>query len=119
MTSFVRKNLLTLSGQFFENSSGCICDFSSTSSTGPTGPVDPASVTAVLSYNNLAGLRASTIIQLSLETDGVTWTGNWDSSACQGGRVDWVVYSAGGSPTPIVSATEGSFQILANKANVI
>jgi hypothetical protein len=98
MNRFVRKNLLTISGTF-ENASG----------------TQPTSVTAVLHYRDLSDAPATTTINLSLGTDGVTWSGAWDSSAAKEGRVEWMVYSSGG----VVAAAEGAFSIEANCANTV
>lgn len=143
MVQFVRKNLLTISGQFFPpgigNPSGTPPNdnpFPTTPST-PIAPVtvQPSSVTCVLTY--YAPVSAPTIgsfpsygapsvvppvpspsplkatISLVLQSDGVTWTGTWDSSVAEG-RVDWVIYSAGA----VVAAAQGNFVVSANSANV-
>jgi hypothetical protein len=52
-------------------------------------------------------------ISLTLQSDGVTWQGTWDSSVAEG-RVDWVVYSAGS----VQAAAQGTFYVQANSANV-
>ena len=52
-------------------------------------------------------------INLTLQSDGVTWMGTWDSSVAQG-RVDWAIYSEGS----VQAAAQGTFYVQANSANV-
>ena len=52
-------------------------------------------------------------ISLTLQSDGVTWMGAWDSSVAQG-RVDWAIYSEGS----VQAAAQGTFYVQANSANV-
>jgi hypothetical protein len=96
-----------------------------------TTPPEPATVTCVLSYSapvspptwNCApgapfvcpppAPKLSATIVLTLQSDGVTWSGTWDSSVAEG-KVDWVVYSTGS----VVAAAQGSFVVNANAANV-
>lgn len=66
---------------------------------GPTGPSCPPQLTQTIS--------------LTLQSDGVTWSGTWDSSVAEG-RVDWTVWSTG----PVVAAAQGTFVVQANSANV-
>lgn len=94
----------------------------------PATPTQPSSVTCVVSYyapgTNLwppnptplnwtppKPLTAS--FALTLQSDGVTWSGNWDSSVAEG-RVDWVIYSAGA----VIAAAQGTIFVQANSANV-
>jgi hypothetical protein len=67
---------------------------------GPTGPPCPPQLTQT--------------IALTLQSDGVTWQGTWDSSVAEG-RVDWVIYSAGA----VQAAAQGTFFVQANSANVM
>lgn len=101
--------------------------------SGPTGP-QPSAVTCVLSYygpNNQPGWNipsgpwspglptgptsppSTSTIALSLQVDGQTWLGQWDSSVADG-RVDWTVWSIGAT----VAAAQGTFFVQANSANV-
>ena len=57
--------------------------------------------------------QLSQTITLTLQSDGVTWQGAWDSSVAEG-RVDWVVYSAGA----VQAAAQGTLFVQANSANV-
>ena len=57
--------------------------------------------------------QLSQTITLTLQSDGVTWQGAWDSSVAEG-RVDWVIYSAGA----VQAAAQGTFFVQANSANV-
>ena len=52
-------------------------------------------------------------INLTLQSDGVTWMGTWDSSVAQG-RVDWAIYSEGS----VQAAAQGTFYVQANSSNV-
>lgn len=125
--SFVRKNLLTLSGKFFVPG----YDYH------PDGDSDqddvvlpqPSSATCVLTYYAPAPppicvpgyppscpptptqLKAS--FALTLQSDGLTWQGQWDSSVAEG-RVDWMIYSSGS----VVAAAQGNFVVRANSANI-
>jgi hypothetical protein len=57
--------------------------------------------------------QLSQTISLTLQSDGVTWSGTWNSDVAEG-RVDWVVYSAGS----VQAAAQGNFYVQANSANV-
>jgi hypothetical protein len=104
----IRKNLITISAQFL-----------------PPGyqqyinevlqppPTQPSAAEAVLQFCNPARAVVTTTIPMTLGTDGMTWTCLWDSSACGGGSVNWVVYASG----TVQSANQGTFQIVANSAN--
>ena len=95
MASFVRKNELIISGKFHV----------------PDSPsAQPDSATVVLTYKK-GGTKMTDTINLSL-SNGV-WSGTWDSSASDAGRVDWMIYGTGA----VVAATQGFFMIEANKAN--
>jgi hypothetical protein len=111
---FVRKNLLTISGQFFTPGFG-VGD-NDADDAGRLPQPQPSSVTCVLNYFAPMGtelIPLSATIVLALQTDGLTWKGTWDSSVAKG-RVDWMVYSAGS----VIAAAEGNFVVKANSANV-
>lgn len=104
----------------------------------PVTPPQPSAVTCVLSYSApvvnppcppscppsqwpfggpnscppAPTLLTSTVV-LTLQSDGVTWSGTWDSSVAEG-RVDWAVYSTGA----VQAAAQGNFVVQANSANV-
>lgn len=101
MARFVRKNVLIISGKFFVKDDPA---------------AQPSTATAVLVYDNTAGYRTTDTIALtsSGSPDNI-WSGTWDSSATKGGRVDWMVYSAGS----VIAASEGFFEVAANKANTV
>lgn len=101
MARFVRKNELIISGRFFVKGS-------------PS--TQPSSATAVLSYENTSGSRVQDTISLANGgSPDYIWSGAWDSSAARAGRVDWMVYGAG----DVIAATEGFFEIAANRANTV
>lgn len=102
MVAFVRKNLLAVTASFFETD-GC--------------PVatQPSGVNAQLSYRNTAGQPATANVALSYNSTTKVWSATWDTSVVKEGRVEWVLYSSGS----VVAAQEGSFTVVANKANVV
>jgi len=104
MAKFVRKNLIVLSGVF-----------SLPGAAGVPADTQPSSVTAELFYTNTLGRQVTTQIILAMDTDTKVWSGNWDSSDCSRGRVDWMIYSTGA----LVAADEGFFEIYANDANKV
>jgi hypothetical protein len=109
--SFVRKNLLQLSGEFIVLPP-------------VTNPPQPTSVVAQLEF---IGPNGPTTTQIALTSSVVTytdpktddtctktvWSGQWDSSACKGGMVFWTIYAAGG----VQASAQGQFNILANPSN--
>lgn len=120
--SFVRKNLLTLSGKFFVPG---FCYGHHCPDGSPTPP-QPSAVQCVLTYYpptaqssfghepcKIPPVQMKSALNLTLGLDGVTWSGQWDSSVAEG-RVDWVVYSSGS----VVAAAQGNFVVRANAANV-
>jgi hypothetical protein len=104
MVSFVRRNLLTLSGQFW----------SSGAWKNPPPQPQPSNVYATLRYRSYtSGELVTTNLSLSLNEATNIWSVQWDSSAAMDGRVEWCVYSEGG----VIAATQGFFTLEANKAN--
>lgn len=99
MTVFVRKNLLVCTGVFLPAS----------------GSATPSAATVNLSFKNMSGVLTSEEVPLTLGTDGVTWTGTWDSSQCVGGDVEWAIWSTG----DVQAAQQGKFTIKANRANTL
>ena len=104
MPTFTRKNLIQVSATFLPP--GFVA--------GSSPPTQPSSVEAVLRYCTLAGNAASATVPLTLQADGITWLGDWDSSAAGEGPVSWVIYGSGA----VQAAQQGQFFIVANKANV-
>lgn len=96
MQKFDRGNVIVLSAVF----------------TPSTGTAQPTSAEAVLVFTDPNGDTASSIVNMDDEGDGL-WAGRWDSDECGGGVVEWVIRSDG----PLKAATQGKFQIVANKAN--
>jgi hypothetical protein len=111
MTAFVRKNLLQINARFVPP--GYRPWNKQTNSPNPPPP-QPSSAVVVLKFIPV-GSRTPTTTQISmtLGSDGITWSCNWDSSAASDGVVSWVVYGAG----TVQSANQGQFTILANQAN--
>jgi hypothetical protein len=97
LQTFVRGNLVVCSYTFTPTDSG--------------SSATPSSASLLLSFLDTTGARATATVALSL-TAGV-WTGQWDSSACCGGRVDYWVRCAG----DLVAADEGSFTVATNSAS--
>lgn len=80
-----------------------------------SGSGEATGAEAVLVYTNDAGDEETEVIHLT-EADG-SWAGVFDSSVCKDATeqtVDWVIKSTGG----VVAATQGSFKVLANRANI-
>ena len=98
MSEFTRKNTLQCSGTF----------------TPVNGVGAPASAEAVLVYTNTSGATQTDRVALTLGTDGVTWTGLWDSSAAAPGCVQWAIHCWNG----LQAAIDGEFTIKANAANL-
>lgn len=110
MTSFVRKSLVTINTKFVPP--GYEAWNCQTNQPNPP-PTQPTSAEAVLNFNNPAGAPVTVTIPMSLGSDGVTWTCQWDSSAAGQGLVSWVVYASGA----VQAANQGQFYIAANSAN--
>jgi hypothetical protein len=110
MTSFVRKNLVTINAKFVPP--GYEPWNCQTNAPNPP-PIQPTMAEAVLGFKNLSGANVSQTIPMTLGSDGVTWSCLWDSSAAGAGEVEWVVFASGA----VQSANQGRFQILANRVN--
>ena len=93
---FVRKNSLICSGVF---------------SALDGDPAQPANAELVVVYHAPDGAVASETIPLGV-ADGV-WSAAWDSSNAGPGRVEWMVHCWNG----LVAAAQGSFEMIANRAN--
>lgn len=125
MTAVVRKQLVTISAVFNPvpplcGPTGPCCgddDYSTVPPNPPcppyVPPTQPTSAEAVLSFNNQGGFPVSTTIPMTLGSNGYTWSCQWDSSACGGGEVTWVVYASG----VVQAAAQGQFFVVANAAN--
>ena len=104
MTSFVRKNLLTFTGTCFLPGESA--------STPPSK--QPSAGVMVLRFKNTSFVW--TVVTIALTASGspnYTWTGTWDSSACEEGTVSWTMYFSG----PVQAAQEGCFFVNANRSN--
>jgi hypothetical protein len=112
VASYVRKSLITISAKFVPpGGGGSWVNGVYVPASSP--PTQPTSSVAVLEFPSASGAQVSTTIPMSLGSDGVTWSCQWDSSACAGGVVDWVVFGSG----TVQGANQGSFTIVANQAN--
>lgn len=95
----VRKNELT-----------CVATFT---------PVDgsnaaPSNARATLVFKNLQDQKQVDTVPMTLQTDGKTWKGVWDSTVAAPGLVEWSIACDGG----LKAAAQGSFYIAANDANL-
>lgn len=98
MQKFVRGNQIVCSGTF----------------TPISGTATSSAAEAVVVFTNEAGDETSET--LTLANDGGVWTGVFDSRMCKDSTdqdVEWVIRSTAG----ILATAQGSFRILANKAN--
>lgn len=109
MSSYVRKNLVTINAQITPPG---YCPF--INGVAQPLPVQPTAAEAVLTFCSPGGSQVTTTIPMTLGTDGLTWSCQWDSSATKGGTVEWVVFASG----VVQAAAQGQFQILANRTNV-
>ena len=96
---FVRNNELICSGVF--------------SAVDGDPAIQPANAELIVVYTDPAGASATETIPL-VETNGV-WAGAWSSSNAGPGRVDWSVRCWNG----LVAASQGSFELIANRASMI
>lgn len=98
MQKFVRGNEIICSGYFVPED----------------GVSEPASAEAVIKYTNTSGQAATATVALTKDTSTGEWKGAWDSSAASACTVDYVIRCSNG----LKAATQGSFAIVANSANV-
>lgn len=128
MTAVIRKQLVTISAVFNPACQPYPCgptgpypcgddDYSTVPPNPPcppyVPPTQPTSAVAQLNFCSLTGQQVSTTIPMTLGSNGFTWSCTWDSSACGGGLVTWVVYASG----VVQAAAQGQFVVLANSAN--
>lgn len=79
----------------------------------PTGAgLTPTSASVNIWYPGLDGTRQIVTLPMTL-SDGV-WSVTWATSAASAGLVEWAAWSEG----PLRGAAQGSFNLIANKANV-
>jgi hypothetical protein len=109
MTSFVRKNLITINSKIVPP--GFEYWNHETNLPNPL-PTQPTAVNVTLEFCNLQGFKNTVVIPMTLGTDGATWSCLWDSSAARAGEVTWVVYASGA----VQAAQQGQFTIQANRA---
>ena len=95
MTTFTRGNVIDFSATF-----------TSTDAPGAT----PSAVGLTLSYL-VNGAPTRQVLAMTLVSGA--WTVTWDSSAADGGSVDWVAKATGG----LIAATQGTITLLSNRAN--
>jgi hypothetical protein len=100
MARFVRKNEIVCTGTF--------------TATDGSGAV-PLNAEAVLTYTNVSGATETDQIELAQNTVTGVWSGVWDSSNAQEGVVEWMIHCWNG----LQAASQGSFYIVANKANTV
>lgn len=99
MSMYVRGNELVAAFTFTDNSG--------------LGAV-PTNAEVVLTYTNLGGSQSLAVVTLTEGGDGVTWSGNWDSSVAMGCNVEWHAHCWGG----LIAAMDGCFDLSANDANL-
>ncbi len=75
--------------------------------------IQPANAELVVVYTTPTGDPATEIIPLT-ENAGI-WSGSWSSSNAGPCRVDWSVRCWNG----LVAASQGSFELIANRASMI
>ena len=95
---FVRNNELVCSGTF---------------SAADGSGAQPANAELIVAYTSPGGLPSVETIPLVVN-NGV-WAGAWSSSNAGPGRVDWSVRCWNG----LVAASQGSFELIANRASMI
>jgi hypothetical protein len=99
MAAFIRKNELICSGTFVAaDGSGAV----------------PVSAELVVTYTGVSGATQTDTIAMGVDPITGIWSAVWDSSNAQGGRVDWMAHCWDG----VIAADQGSFELLANAANV-
>ena len=81
--------------------------------TSTFSPSNPPGANVSLSYF-VQGQLTTGSVTMTFQS-GTTWTAQWDSGVCDGGRVDWEIYSTGGLP---VAAQIGFFFLSSNDATV-
>jgi hypothetical protein len=86
--------------------------FTSSPTDADGAPVEPDSVTLTLSYvGNNSAERTSTSTDMSHSGD--SWIASFNTGLCQSCLVEWSVKAAGPA-----AADEGSFNVVANRANL-
>lgn len=98
MSTFTRRALLMFTAKFLPLA-------------GETGT--PSAAEVKMSYKDLSGSERQETIPLTLDTDGETWTCDWDTTNAGAGRVDWAARCWGG----LQAAVQGHFNVAANTAN--
>lgn len=102
MARFVRKNSLVCSGTF-----------TAVDGSGAT----PLNAELIIVYPTtvatLTTPSTTATATIGLSVTGGVWSGVWDSSVAVAGRVDWMVHCWNG----LVAADQGSFELIANRAN--
>lgn len=63
-------------------------------------------------FLDVTGVRQNVVLPMTARGDA--WEASWSTSTAAGGLVEWASWSEG----DVQGATQGSFNLLANKANV-
>lgn len=119
--NFVRKNLITINARFVPpGTNNCVgVGGYSTVPPSPPAPVvippQPTSASCTLEFPSPSGAQVTQTLPMTLGSDGITWSCQWDSSACGPGtsQVSWVVYGSG----VVQAAAQGQFTVIANPVN--
>jgi hypothetical protein len=93
-----------------QNELTCVATFTPVDGSTAT----PSSARAKLVFTNLQGEKQTDTVTMTLQSDGKTWKGVWDSTVAKPGLVEWAITCAGG----LKAASEGSFYVVANEANL-
>lgn len=111
MTSFVRKNLITINARFAPPG---YREWNRETHMRNPPPTQPTQAEAVLKFRGANNSGPQTVtLPMTVGEDGLTWSVIWDSSASGQGVVSWVVYASGA----VQSAAQGVFQISAIDVN--
>jgi hypothetical protein len=121
MATYVRGNLIQLTSQFTPPGWQAPCP----QTVPPTIPPQPSAVVITLKYpvgsipSPTPGCAptiqyATAQVAMTLQADGVTWIGAWNSLASIAGTVFWSMLATG----TVQSADQGSFTIQQNSANL-
>ena len=94
---------------------GNIAEATATFTANDGSATQPSAATVYLTYKDLGGLVHTASTPMTYFSSSNTWVGLWDTSVAGNCTVDWVAKGTG----TLQAATQGSFVVQANDANVI